>query len=448
MGSGRSERGTVSTLPLSASSASWYRVMVADRVPDAAIHPGDRLRSRAVRRVSEHAPYPDTVTDRAEPSGPSVRAARVGVPPTVTLELFYDLIFVAAVVVLSDSFSHSPTVYDFGWLAIVFALIWLVWMQTSLLFNLTEDEGHVRRFFVLAQMMLIVLAAVSAADGVYEHSEYVGPIYAGILVLLAVMQWHTRWRDPVMAGYATRRIVACLIAAVIFVATPLYPDPGYLIPWAIGFLVVLAPSLQPDPLGGRTIDTEHLVERFGAFTIIMLGESFVKTALTSSEGKMEGFDLLCLAGTFAIVFAIWWLYFSNVPVAGLRRGHAGHTAWMMTHLPLHLCIVGIAVGAAKAISLPDSESGSHAIPYLSLPLVGVIVALAALEFLSEQGPSLHITALYVGSATLVLVVGVAAAILDPEGIEATSVILAVIMAGTVYIAQRIRQRDASELTAA
>ncbi|CAN5608089.1 low temperature requirement protein A [soil metagenome] len=389
------------------------------------------------------------MTDSAAPSGsvPS-RPTRPGVPPTVTLELFYDLIFVAAVVVLSDSFSHSPTVSDFGWLAIVFALVWLVWMQTSLLFNLTENDGHVRRFFVLAQMMLIVLAAVSASDGVYEHSEYVGPIYAGILVLLAGMQWHTQVKNPEMARYARKRIIACLIAAVIFVATPLYPDPGYLIPWAIGFFVVLAPSLKPDPLGGRAIDNEHLVERFGAFTIIMLGESFVKTALTSSEGKMEGFDLLCLAGTFAIVFAIWWLYFSNVPTAGLRRGHAGHTAWMMTHLPLHLCIVGIAVGAAKAISLPDSESGAHAIPYLSLPLVGVIVALAALEYLGEQGPSLHITVLYLVTAALVLVVGLVASVLDPEGIEATSVVLAVIMAATVFVAQRIRERDAAAPIAA
>ena len=283
-------------------------------------------------------------------------------PQVATLELFYDLIFVAAVVVLSDSFSHSPTTYDFGWLAIVFALIWLVWMQTSLLFNLTESSSQVMWFAVLGQMMLIVLATVSAADGVYEHSEYVGPIYAVILLLLASMHWHTKRRDGDLEHYTRRRIVACCIAAAIFVATPLYPDPGYLIPWTIGFFVVLAPSLRPDPMGGREIDKEHLVERFGAFTIIMLGESFVKTALTTSEGRMEGLDLICLAGTFLIVFAIWWLYFANVPKAGPRRGHAGHTAWMMTHLFLHLCIVGIAVGAAKAISLPEHEPRTQVIP--------------------------------------------------------------------------------------
>jgi low temperature requirement protein LtrA len=366
----------------------------------------------------------------------------MGVPSAASLELFYDLIFVAAIVVLSDSFSHSPTMEDFGWLAIVFAMMWLVWMQTSLLFNLSESDSHLRRFLILGQMVLIVLAAVSASDGVYEHSEYVGPIYAAILLLLALMHWHTSSRDPELQRFARQRMVACVVGALIFVATPLYPDPGYLIPWILGFLVVLAPSLRPDPMGGRSIDREHLVERFGAFTIIMLGESFVKTALTASEGQMEGLDLICLVGTFVIVFSIWWLYFANVPEVGPRAGHAGHTAWMMAHLPLHLCIVGIAVGAAKAINLPGNELEAEVIPYLSVPLVGVLVTLAALELLSGSAFSRRITAILLAAAALTLGLGLFATYTDPDGIEATSLALAAIMVVTVGLARRTRALEA------
>lgn len=361
-----------------------------------------------------------------------------GTPPAATLELFYDLIFVAAIVVLSDSFSHSPTVEDFGWLAIVFALIWLVWMQTSLLFNLTDSDSTAMRFMVLGQMMLLVLAAVSAADGVSEHAEYVGPIYAGILVLLAVMHWYAERNDPGLRRYVRGRMVACAVGAVVFALTPLYPDPGYLIFWSVGFLAVLAPSLRPDPMGGRAIDREHLVERFGAFTIIMLGESFVKTALTASIGQMEGLDLICLTGTFLIVFAIWWLYFAHVPQAGPPDGRAGHIAWMVIHLPLHLCIVGIAVGAAKAISQAGHELQPQVIPYLSLPLVGVLACLAGLELLSGHGRSPTVALLYGGVATFVLVVGSLTATFDPEGIESTSLVLAGVMVTTVVFARQLR----------
>lgn len=373
---------------------------------------------------------------------------RPGLPPAATLELFYDLIFVAAIVVLSDSYSHSPTASDLGWLAIVFALIWLVWMQTSLLFNLSGSDSSIIRFMVLAQMMLLVLAAVSAADGVYEHSEYVGPIYAVILLLLAAMHWFIERSDAGMRRYVRRRIAACLLGAVIFVITPLYPDPGYLIFWTIGFLVILAPSLHPDPMAGRPVRREHLVERFGAFTIIMLGESFVKTALTASIGQMEGLDLICLTGTFLIVFSIWWLYFAHVPEAGPPPGHSGHVAWMMSHLPLHLCIVGIAVGAAKAISQSDHDLEPQIIPYLSVPLVGVLTSLAVIELLAGEGRSNKVAGLYAGVAASVLTLGLLAAAFDPEGIEATSLVLAALMIGTVVGVTRLRAGDRAAALAA
>ncbi|MHB1137793.1 MAG: low temperature requirement protein A [Microthrixaceae bacterium] len=361
-----------------------------------------------------------------------------GTPPPATLELFYDLIFVAAIVVLSDSFSHSPTAEDFGWLAIVFALIWLVWMQTSLLFNLSDSDSTAIRFMVLAQMMLLVLAAVSASDGVSDHADNVGPIYAGILVLLAVMHWYCERGDPELRGYVRGRVVSCAVGAVVFVLTPLYPDPGYLVFWTVGFLVVLAPSLRPDPMGGRAIDREHLVERFGAFTIIMLGESFVKTALTATVGQMEGLDLICLTGTFLIVFAIWWLYFAHVPEAGPPAGRRGHIAWMMVHLPLHLCIVGLAVGAAKAISQTGHDLQPQVIPYLSMPLVGVLACLAGLELLSGHGRTTKVAALYGIVAAFVLVAGSLVAVFDPEGIESTSLVLAGVMVTTVVCVRQLR----------
>ena len=257
-------------------------------------------------------------------------ALRRGEPPSAALELFYDLVFVAAVVVLSDSFSHSPSLEDLAWLSVVFAMIWIVWLQTALLFNLCSRRPDISthdltRVLVLAQMLLLILAAVSAADGVELHSEYVGPLFAALLVVLG---GDALVRRPQGAGPGPlrpqphdrlrhrRRAVPAL--------TPLYPDPGYLVPWALGAMAVVIPSLRPDPFAGHAVDTEHLVERFGAFTIIMLGETFVKAGLTASEGEMEGLDVLVLVGTFVIVFSIWWLYFADVPRSGPPTTHRGH----------------------------------------------------------------------------------------------------------------------------
>lgn len=412
--------GTVSTLPLSATPASW------------SAHP------------TRFHPYPRRVDVPSTPGHPLLR--RRGEPPAAALELFYDLVFVAAIVVLSNSFSHSPGLADLAWLSIVFAVAWLIWLQTALLFNRCASRPaiathDVMRVLVLAQMLLLMLAAVSASDGVELHSEYVGPLFAAILVVLAAMHRFVAWKDPALATYARQRTLACVLAAVVFALTPLYPDPGYLLFWVAGAVLVVVPSLRPDPLAGRSIDVEHLVERFGAFTIIMLGESFVKAGLTASEGRMEGLDLICLLGTFVIVFAIWWLYFADVPHSGPPAGHRGHVAWMLVHLPLHLFIVGVAVGVSKVITGENSELIPTVVPYLTVPLVGALACLSALEALSGERGSGRIVAVLAGTTGLVAVVGLVGRYADPAGLEGTSLALAAIMVGAVATTRRLRPRS-------
>ena len=372
----------------------------------------------------------------------SLAALRRGEPPSAALELFYDLVFVAAVVVLSDSFSHSPGVADLAWLSIVFAMIWIVWLQTALLFNLCSQRPDIStsdlmRVMVLAQMLLLILAAVSAADGVERHSEFVGPLFAALLVVLAAMHWFLARREPGLSGYARARMVGCAVGAVLF-ALALYPDPGYLVFWALGAVAVVIPSLRPDPFAGPQVDTEHLVERFGAFTIIMLGETFVKAGLTASEGQMEGLDVLVLVSTFVIVFSIWWLYFADVPRSGPPGTHRGHLSWMFVHLPLHLATVGVAVGVAKVITGEATTITPEVVPYLTVPLVIVLICLAVLEGLSgDRGPDRVVVVIAVAAA-LVAVVGLLGRFTDPAGLELTSLALAAIMVGAALVGRRVR----------
>ena len=47
----------------------------------------------------------------------------------------------------------SPTAGDLVWLVLVFALIWITWLQTSLLFNVHRTARLTMRLLVLAQML-------------------------------------------------------------------------------------------------------------------------------------------------------------------------------------------------------------------------------------------------------------------------------------------------------
>ena len=58
-------------------------------------------------------------------------------------------------------------------------------------------------------------------------------------------------------------------------------------------------------------DDHHFLERFGIFTIIVLGEAFVKV-LDDAQGTSLGIDqILSGVSLLTLLFAVWWIHFSD-----------------------------------------------------------------------------------------------------------------------------------------
>ena len=60
--------------------------------------------------------------------GPST-AQKPQATPVGFLELFYDLVFVASTMVLSNEFTRDPSWQSAGLCALMFVLLWLLWFQ-------------------------------------------------------------------------------------------------------------------------------------------------------------------------------------------------------------------------------------------------------------------------------------------------------------------------------
>ena len=73
------------------------------------------------------------------------------------LELFYDLVFVAAVITFSDAISLEPDLGRIGAVDAAFVVTWLVWLATTLHANRYRDDGAVQRALVLGQMLLLTV---------------------------------------------------------------------------------------------------------------------------------------------------------------------------------------------------------------------------------------------------------------------------------------------------
>jgi low temperature requirement protein LtrA len=118
--------------------------------------------------------------------------------------------------------------------------------------------------------------------------------------------------------------------------------------WAIGMgCLMVAPVLAARSLKTLSYDARHIAERYGLFTLIVLGESVVATIASLDAHACLAAVVVALLG-LVIAAAIWWLYFDrwrSMPAGGLRSGYV----WAQGHLLVFAGIAAAAVGIEFAV---------------------------------------------------------------------------------------------------
>ncbi|HEY6531431.1 MAG TPA: low temperature requirement protein A [Acidimicrobiales bacterium] len=320
--------------------------------------------------------------------------------PTVGfLELFYDLVFVASTMVLSNAFSEELTWSWAGLCCLSYVLVWMLWFHTTLLSNVErrDDLGH--RCLVMFQMFLIVLTILAFVDREATNNDYLGVTYGMAVVTVAVMYHRVIGQNPQAADWARMRRNRLLLAGVLLMMNTGLPD------WAdsIVFLVAIAILVVPSSLGSAkrsplpAVDVHHLSERAALLTLIMCGEAFVKVSLVVSSGSLSHTDVVAIVVEFVVVFALFWTYFDDVPKAGIRAGTVRGELWMLSHLPLQIGIVAIAIGMSKFL---DIEHGVHdeVVGILGTGWTSVYLGLALIGVFGRREPVGPLLALRLGTA--------------------------------------------------
>ena len=99
----------------------------------------------------------------------------------VWLELFYDLVFVAAILVFSSAVSHLHDASRITWVVAVFCAVWWIWLSTTMFTNRFHTADVVHRGLVLAQMIMVALVAMEARAGVADDEVLLLCTYAALV---------------------------------------------------------------------------------------------------------------------------------------------------------------------------------------------------------------------------------------------------------------------------
>ena len=308
------------------------------------------------------------------------------------LELFYDLAYVAVISQASHRLAANISLLGFVEFAIVFTLIWFAWFNGSLYIELHGREDGRTRLSVFLQMGVLALLAVFTMDAAGGTGQQFALVYAGFL---ALMGWHwysvrelDRVERPEFMRITAFYVGGMIVSTVVVGVTAFLSDSLRLLVWAV-FVAAWLGGLVLGSRGPRQVQegilpTDSLVERFGLFTIIVLGEVILGVVTGLSAGDQDAVTIVTGLLALVIGFGLWWIYFDLVGRRLPRSAPGTIWTWMLSHLPIQLAMV--AAGAA-IVSLIEHARDPLTQPATSLllggsvalGLVGLIVTERCLE---------------------------------------------------------------------
>ncbi|MEO5842046.1 MAG: low temperature requirement protein A [Acidimicrobiales bacterium] len=281
------------------------------------------------------------------------------------LELFFDLCFVVAIAQAGSSLHHALIEGHTGdavsAFPMVFFAIWWAWMNFTWFASAYDNDDVPYRLAVLVQIAgaLILAAGVPRA---FENRDFAVATVGYLVMRVALISlWlraaieHREGRDCAIR-YAIG-VGACQIG---WLSLLLLPARNRAWGWLVLVPLELLVPVWAERRGATSWHPGHIVERYGLFTIIVLGES-VLAGLLAIQSALDGgqslADLASIAGGgMLIVFSMWWIYF-DLPaervVGGARTNfsHAqrGAFIWGYGHVVVFASAAAVGAGLAAAV---------------------------------------------------------------------------------------------------
>jgi low temperature requirement protein LtrA len=327
---------------------------------------------------------------------------------TVTwLELFYDLVMVAAIIVFSHSLSVQPRWEIALKTLVIFTVLWWVWLITTLLVHADPRTNTLRRGLLFAQMLTTVLLIIVGSHTEIPWREPLAPIVGVLLIVVAALHEVTRRTRNDLATFAATRRNAFLVAAVLATISGYVPLEAAWVLWAVTGVLLVVPVLidrYDVGLERPASNLEHLAERLAGLTTIVIGESFIRVALTGSSRHLYEINFVIVCLEFLVVCSIWIAYFDSIAMAGMAPGRRRQRWWLLGHLPLHVGIIGTAVGlGAFALLRGGNDLTDGDMWLLTAPLVLAFLALGFLGLCSPRVPRSPLLVLRFTTAVLLVV---------------------------------------------
>jgi low temperature requirement protein LtrA len=369
------------------------------------------------------------------------------------LELLFDLTFVVAIASAAAELHHAISEAHvlagvFSYLAVFFA-IWWAWMNFTWFASAYDSDDALYRVLTVLKMAGVLVLAVGV-PAAFEHFD-LGTVVLGYTIMRIAMisLWlRAAHDDPARATIARTYAAGLAGIQLLWIGLVFVPAPWVFVGYVVLVagevsLPLLAESRHVDAVRSSTGATpwhaEHIAERYGLLTLIVLGEVILGITGAFAPALSErGFSiplLLLGIGGLLVVVGLWWIYFLAGDDKGLTSARVAYL-WGYGHYAVFAGVA--ATGAGLEVAVDAEEHTSHvsstaAAFAVAVPIAVVLVVLTALRRLTWASGSLAIGWICFGVVGVLVCAGLAGVIGIGVSVLLMGLVLAVMLVGYLLL---------------
>jgi low temperature requirement protein LtrA len=274
------------------------------------------------------------------------------------LELFFDLVFVAAVGQLANALAATPTATRFFEFLGLFVPVWWAWMGFTFYANRFDTDDLVYRLLLLCAMFGVAALATTIPSVFRGATEGFTIAYIAVRIVLVALYARASRHVPEARALVRTFLRFFGFAILVWVASLGFDPPWAYVLWGVALCIELsAPIRAWRSLPDAPVDRRHLPERFGLLTLIVLGESVLAVVLGVSKVHWDARSAAAATAGFLVAAALWWIYFDFLDEGALTaRGIFGGLTYTYMN---YFVVAGLtALGAGVKLAVLDVDGTS------------------------------------------------------------------------------------------
>ena len=277
------------------------------------------------------------------------------------LELFFDLVYVIAISRITHHFAVHISLNSFLEYSGLFLLIFWGWLNGSLYHDIHGGNGLRTRLMTLWQVMIIAALSVTIDQPGAKRYEYMTIVLMIMQFYITYLWWSVGFYDREHRQYNRPYTILYLISLGLMGANLVLQEEWlhYIFP-AVILCNYTPPFISRQLLRRSSLDlslSSSMAERLGLLTIIVFGEVVLGVVNGISNAGIQGFSTWLNFGlALAIVFVLWWIFFTLLSNRNAKKGF--NTATVLEILCI-LSLIALGVLAACLTFLFDPVHGGH-----------------------------------------------------------------------------------------